>query len=98
MWQQIHDQSDGAVQANARVNLQVLEALDQADELTRLVLEFTRRTGRRPGALQELRSSGLLLRPALDSSGVPFVYDAGTGRVRVSPRSILYRPDRESPR
>jgi hypothetical protein len=98
MWRQIHDQSEGVVRANALVNLQVLEALDQAEELTRRVEEFTRRAGRRPRSLDELRASGLLRGPAADSSGVPFVYDAGTGRVRVSPRSMLYRPDREPQR
>jgi hypothetical protein len=98
MWQQIHDQSDGAVRANALINLQVLEALDQAEDLTRRVEEFTRRAGRRPRTLDELRASGLLAHPALDSSGMPFVYDPETGRVRVSPRSVLYRPDREPPR
>jgi hypothetical protein len=98
MWQQIHDQSDGAVRANALVNIQVLDALDQADQLTRLVAEFTRRAGRPPATLEELRASGLLHRPPLDSSGTPFVYDAAAGRVRVSPRSPLHRPDRERPR
>lgn len=95
MWRQIHDQSDGVVRANALVNLQVLEALDQAEDLTRRVEEFTRRAGRRPRSLDELRTRGLLRGPALDSSGAPFVYDAATGRVRVSPRSTLYRPDRD---
>ena len=96
MWRQIHDQSDGVVQANARINLQVLEALDQAERLTRLVEEFGRRTGRRPQSLDELRARGLLRGPAVDSSGIPFVYDVQTGRVRVSPRSALYRPDRDT--
>ena len=97
MWRQIHDQSDGVVRANALVNLQVLEALDQAERLTRLVEEFGRRTGRRPQSLDELRARGLLRGPAVDSSGMPFVYDVQTGRVRVSPRSALYRPDRDAP-
>jgi hypothetical protein len=96
MWRQIHDQSDGVVRANALINLQVLEALDQAERLTRLVEEFGRRTGRRPQSLDELRARGLLRGPAVDSSGTPFVYDVQTGRVRVSPRSALYRPDRDA--
>jgi hypothetical protein len=97
MWRQIHDQSDGAVRANALVNLQILGALDQADALTRSVEEFSRRTGRRPQSLDELHAHGLWRGPARDSTGTPFVYDVGTGRVRVSPRSTLYRPDRVSP-
>jgi hypothetical protein len=97
MWRQIHDQSDGAVRINALVNLQILEALDQADALTRLVEEFSRRAGRRPESLGELRAQGFLRGPALDPSGTPFVYDVHTGRVRVSPHSTLYRPDRDTP-
>jgi hypothetical protein len=97
MWRQIHDQSDGAVRINALVNLQILEALDQADVLTRLVEEFSRRAGRRPQSLHELQAQGFLRGPALDSSGTPFVYDVQTGRVRISPRSTLYRPDRDTP-
>jgi len=97
MWRQIYEQSEGVVRANALINLQVLEAFEQADRLTRLVEELTRRHGRRPRSLDEVRASGLLRSPAVDSSGTPFVYDAETGRVRVSPQSILHRPDRESP-
>ena len=97
MWRQIHDQSDGIVRANALVNIEVLEALDQADDLTRRVAEFSRRTGRPPQSLDELRAHGLLRGPAVDSSGMPFVYDVATGRVRLSPRSRLWRPDRNAP-
>jgi tetratricopeptide (TPR) repeat protein len=97
MWRQIYEQSEGVVRANALVSLQVLDALGQAEKLTGLVEEFTRWTGRRPRFLEELRASGLLSGPAVDSSGTPFVYDAQSGRVRVSPRSTLYRPDRETP-
>jgi tetratricopeptide (TPR) repeat protein len=97
MWRQIYEQSEGVVRANALVNLQVLDALGQAERVTGLVEDFRRRTGRRPRSLEELRASGLLSGPAVDSSGTPFVYDAESGRVRVSPRSTLYRPDRETP-
>lgn len=95
MWQQIAEQSDGPVRANALVHLQVLEALEQADRLSGLVESFTRQVGWRPRSLQELGAH--FHARTVDSSGVPFVYDAETGRVRVSPQSTLHRPDRESP-
>lgn len=95
MWQQIAEQSDGPVRANALVHLQVLEALEQAERLGGLVESFTRQVGRRPRSLQELGAH--FHARTVDSSGVPFVYDAETGRVRVSPQSTLHRPDRESP-
>ena len=97
MWRQIYEQSEGVVRGNALVNLQVLQALEQADRLSRLVEEFSRRHQRHPRSLDELRASGLLHGPAVDPSGTPFVYDAETGRVRVSPQSILHRADRETP-
>jgi hypothetical protein len=97
MWRQIYEQSEGVVRANAQVHLDVLEALEHADRLSALVEELRRRTGRRPHSLDELRTSGLLHARPVDSSGVPFVYDEATGRVRVSPRSTLYRPDRDFP-
>ena len=96
MWQQIAEQSEGLVRANALVHLQVLEALDQAERLTKRAEDFTRQVGRPPRSLHEV-GAHFHVRTA-DSSGVPFVYDAGTGRVHVSPQSTLHRPDRESPR
>jgi hypothetical protein len=95
MWQQIAEQSEGLVRANAVVHVQVLDALEQADRLSRLVETFTRQMGRRPRSLQELGAHFGVR--TVDSSGVPFVYDAETGRVHVSPHSTLHRPDRESP-
>jgi hypothetical protein len=92
MWRQIHDQSDGVIRGNAAVHIAVLDALDQAERLGRLVEEFTRRTGRRPHTLEELGAAGLLRGRAVDSSGTPFAYDPETGHVHVSPRSSLYRP------
>lgn len=96
MWRQIHEQSEGIVKANALVNMQVLEALEGADQLTALVEQFRRRSGRRPHTLEEMRAAGLLRAPPVDPTGVPFVYDRETGKVTVSPRSILKRVERET--
>jgi hypothetical protein len=93
MWRQIHAQSEGVVRANAEVNLQVLDALDQAERLTALVEQWRAHAGRRPRSLDELRAAGLLRGPALDPSGRPYAYDPDTGRVTVSPESTLYRPE-----
>jgi hypothetical protein len=91
----IRHQSEGVVRANAEVNLRVLDAYDEADRLTALVEQFARRAGRRPRTLDELRAAGLLRAPAVDSSGVPFLYDEESGRVRVAPTSTLHRPDHD---
>jgi hypothetical protein len=97
MWKQIHDQSEGTVKATAQVNLDVLDALDQADRLSGLVETFARQTGRRPRSLDELRAGGMLPGRPVDSTGTPFEYDPETGRVHVSQRSMLYRQDRQGP-
>jgi hypothetical protein len=92
MWAAIYEQSDGHMKANAKNHLQMLDALDAADRLTRLVAEHAWRSGRAPAALAELVHSGALQRPPVDSSGVPFDYDPLTGKVSVSRRSRLWRP------
>ena len=97
MWQQIYAQSEGVVRGNALVNLQVLDALDQADRLGAVVEQFAARAGRRPASLDELRAAGLVRGPLVDPSGKPYAYDPATGRVTVSPESTLYRPDAQAP-
>jgi hypothetical protein len=94
MWQQMFDQAEeGIIKENARVRLRILDSQDLADRLTALVAEAERRSGRRPARLDELRAAGLWRGPLVDASGVPFSYDASTGRVSISRRSPMWRPD-----
>jgi hypothetical protein len=92
MWQQIEAQSEGAMRDVARVQLWVLDALDEADRLAELARKYTRRTGHPPGSLRDLMSVGLLDAPPVDITGVPFEYDAGTGQVTIGRSSRLNRP------
>jgi hypothetical protein len=93
IWRQIYEESDGPLKANALQHIEVLDAYDAAAALQSLVKTVEARTGRRPETLEELRSAGLILRPAVDGSGAPFLYDRQSGTVRVSPQSKLWRPD-----
>jgi len=94
MWRQMYEQAEeGVIKWNALVRLQMLDALDQADALTVRVAQLERQTGRRPRALAELTTFGIPPRALADPTGVAFEYDAATGRVSVSPRSSLWRPD-----
>jgi hypothetical protein len=77
---------------NALAHLRYLDALDQAEALTRLVRAYEERTGRRPDSLDQLRTAGLLRRAPVDPSGTPFVYDRETGRVSIDRKSELWRP------
>jgi hypothetical protein len=89
----MHAQAErGIIRANAEIQLQVLDALDQADRLTAAAAEFQRRLGRWPRDLAELRASGLAPEGVVDKAGVPFDYDVSVGRVSVSPKSPYWRP------
>ena len=93
MWQQMYDQAEpGAIKANARENLRVLDALDQADQLQEAVAAYERRTGRRPRSLAELPPPVPPRARRSTSAGIPFAYDPATGTVSVSTQSPLWRP------
>ena len=93
MWQQMFDQAEaGIIKDNARSRLQILDSLDRADRLARLAAEFERRRGRVPARLEELREAGLWGGPLVDLAGVPFGYDARTGRVFIDRGSPMWRP------
>jgi hypothetical protein len=94
MWQQMYEQSEGgAIKENAALRLRIIDALDTADELTRLVAVFERRSGRRPHRLEELQRDQLWRAPLVDRAGVAFDYDRASGRVSLSRRSPLWRPE-----
>jgi hypothetical protein len=94
MWRQMFEQAEaGIIKENARARLQILDSLDRGDRLARLAAEFERRRGRLPGRLEELREAGLWGGPLTDAAGVPFGYDAGTGRVFIDKASPMWRPE-----
>jgi hypothetical protein len=93
LWQDMYRNESGSMKENARVHLLFLDVLDQRDEIRTAVDQFNKTRGRRPTSLQEVMSAGLLRRPPVDSTGVPFAYDPSTGRVTVSKDSRLYRAE-----
>jgi hypothetical protein len=89
----MYDQAEeGPMKYNALAHLRYLDALDEADQVTRLVRAYEERTGRKPDSLEQLRDAGLLRRPAVDPSGAPFSYDRETGAVTIDRKSELWRP------
>jgi len=93
IWRQMYEQSEvGPVKYNAWAHLRYLDALDEADALTRLVRLYEERTGRRAASLDELLRAGLLRHPPVDPAGVPFSYDRESGKVSISRQSELWRP------
>jgi hypothetical protein len=95
IWAQMYEEEEqGPLKRNALVNVQMIDALELRDRLQALADQFARRAGRHPHALQELVEAGLAARVPADPTGVPFQYDAATGRVAIARRSTLWRPDR----
>lgn len=74
---------------NAANRLLQLDAMDQIDSLSRVVSEFSRRTGRPPLGWNELVQTRLLRGVPVDPSGTPYEMDAA-GDVMVSGSSVLY--------
>jgi hypothetical protein len=93
MWKEMYDQSEGAIRENARVHLMAIDAAIAADSLTAAAQEFKRRHGRYPLSLAEMAPERLLRVPLVDPAGLPFEYNAETGRAEVSHRSYLRRDD-----
>ena len=93
IWESMYASSEGSIRENARVHLRELDALDVADALTAAVKSYERDAGRRPGSLGSLPSALRKGLPLVDSAGFPFHYDPSTGRVSLSPRSPLWRPE-----
>jgi hypothetical protein len=93
MWRRLYEQSEeGILRTHAKLQLAILDARDNADELTARVGDFEKKRGRRPESLEELVKAGLWSGPLEDSEGVPFRYDVSTGRVSIARSSPLWRP------
>jgi hypothetical protein len=91
LWQQILATADNDwLRNNAETRLAQLDALDVIDRLQALVSNYERRTGQRVTTWQPLIAAGWLRGEPQDPKGTPFVIDAATGRVTISPDSKLY--------
>jgi hypothetical protein len=93
MWREMFEQSEGVIKENARIHIMTLDAADAVDRLNERVALFLQRTGRLPRDLGELTAAGLARGPLVDPVGIPFEYDAQTGKVTVSHGSSLRRDD-----
>jgi hypothetical protein len=95
MWKQMYEQSEeGVIKANARSRLLSLDAEDLAEALSTRVTAYESLHGEKPRSLDDLRKSGAWNGPVVDPSGMPFLYDGTDARVRISPRSTLWRPEK----
>jgi hypothetical protein len=78
------------IRQTAARSLAQLDALDAIDRLTAIVEQYHTRTGAYPRAWSDVVNAGLLAAPPVEpTSGAPFLYDAATHAVTLSPDSKL---------
>jgi hypothetical protein len=92
VWRRMYEQAEGGfIRDNALYNLRRLDGLDAIDVLNAAVDHFRQAHGRPPWDASELRASGAVeARRLVDPTGVPFAYNAATGRFGFSRASRLW--------
>ena len=91
MWTQIGQNEDSDwVKRMAQLRLAQLDALDQIDMLTRIVSNYSSRTGRRAGSWEQLVAAGAIRGVPLDPANTPYTLNAETGQVGVGRDSDLW--------
>jgi hypothetical protein len=91
LWAQIGQNEESEWLRNlARIRLAQLDALDQIDQLKRLVGDVSKRTGQRPESWEQLAAAGAVGGVPLDPAGFPYALDPHTGDIGVSRNSDLW--------
>jgi hypothetical protein len=90
MWEQILAGADNEwLRREATRRLNQLNAMDQIDELQRIVDPFRTRTGHLPVSWEALARDGWLRGIPVDPTGLPYQLDPQTGTVTLAPESTL---------
>jgi tetratricopeptide (TPR) repeat protein len=91
MWTQIRDTAEQDwLKTTATTSLLRLDAEEQIEQLDRIVARYEEKTGRVLDSWPTLARAGYLRGIPLDPTGVPYVFDATTGRIDVAPNSQLF--------
>jgi hypothetical protein len=99
LWEQLSQSADNDwLRSQSVLRLTQLDAMDQIDELQKIVGRYHALTGRVPDSWLAIERAGLLRATPEDPAGVPYELDAGLGRVSLSPSSKLYPLPTEPPR
>lgn len=97
LWNQILQHADiDWLRRNAGIRLAQLNAMDEIDELSKMVARFSIRIGRPPALWQDLIASAGLRGIPLDPTGEPYEIDPTTGLVTLSRGSALWPLPKET--
>jgi hypothetical protein len=91
LWTQIRDTAEQDwLRSTADTSLRRLDAEEQIEQLDRVIARYEEQTGRVLDNWSTLARAGYLRGIPLDPAGVPYVFDATTGRVDVARHSPLF--------
>ncbi len=90
LWKILHEMAENdQMRYNALIHIQQLDALDQADSLTKVALRFKQDMGHFPSGWQEMIAAGYLRGMPTDPVGVPYELNPSDERAEVSQESSL---------
>jgi hypothetical protein len=91
LWTEVYESStDEALKENARINLQLLRADADIEQLNEIAKQFEARTGRLPHSVREMMQAGLIGGEPLDPVGHPYIIDVN-GKAQISAKSPLFK-------
>jgi hypothetical protein len=91
LWTEVYESStDEALKENARINLQLLRADADIEQLNEIAKQFEARTGRFPHSVREMMHAGLIGGEPLDPVGYPYIIDVN-GKAQISAKSPLFK-------
>jgi hypothetical protein len=91
LWTQIGQNEESEwLRKLSQLRLAQLDALDQIDQLRRIVDDLTKRTGRRVESWEQVAASGALGGIPVDPAGFPYALDPDTGEIGVATNSDLW--------
>jgi len=89
LWSDIYQSTqDATIKENAKTHLLLLKTDDDKEELNLLLVEFTKKTGRRAESLRDLVQAGMLQGIPADPVGYPYVLGK-SGEAELNPKSSL---------
>ena len=91
LWTEVYESStDEALKENARINLQLLRADADIEQLNEIAKQFEARTGRLPHSVREMMQAGLIGGEPLDPVGYHYIIDVN-GKAQISAKSPLFK-------
>ncbi len=92
LWQEVYQTSDNQrMKENAQEHLEKLTAEEDLETLQTLIRKVETKTRVKIVSIEQLVNLGFFKKPPLDPKGFPYVLDAESGRVKLSPESTIRR-------